>query len=404
MNILLISNYGFDPRFPSRPEILQARALAQRGHNVVAYEYHASATIRHEWLAGGIAVHRGSTWGFFSPELCLRMLLAERPDIVHIHHLRNLLSFQTMAIARRRGLPIALTPHGLLHDGDLVADRERPFEAPLTFERLIMDPRQLVRRLAQGAHPRRAVRNYLLHAPLRMVDGAIALSRHEREILIRLGIRPDRITILPNAVNLSHFAMPSAAPELPFAHPIILFIGQLVYRKGFDLLARAMPAVVRRFPQATFVFISHNRQEEPRLRELVDQGGVASHLELLNNVAEEEKIRLLYGADVVVAPSRYEGFGIPIIEAMAAGRPIITTDIPAGNELVGHEDSGLLVPYDDCGALAEAIIRIVSNTALAQRLGARGRAIIGACYTAERLAEDIEQWYTWLINQVRQER
>jgi D-inositol-3-phosphate glycosyltransferase len=400
MNILLISNFGFDPRFPSRPEITQARALAQRGHNVVAYEYHTKTSRRHEWLAGGISVHRGSTWGFFSPELCLRMLLAEQPDIVHIHHLRNLLSFQTMVLARQRRLPIVLTPHGLLHDGDLVADRERPLEAPLHFDRLIMDSRHLLRRLSQGAHPRRTIRNYLLHAPLRMIDSAIALSNHERQLLIQLGIRPERITVLPNALNLSHFRMPNQSDRLMFARPIILFIGQLVYRKGFDILARAMPAVVQRFPQASFVCVSHNQQEAPTLRKLVEQGHVADHLHLLGNVDEDQKIRLLNGADVVVAPSRYEGFGIPIIEAMAAARPIITTDIPAGNELVRHEENGLLVPYADHSALAEAIIRIVSDTRLAERLGTRGRQIVAQCYSAERLAENLEQSYRAMIDQV----
>jgi len=400
MYILIISNFGFDPRFPSRPEILQARALARRGHNVVAYEYHTKASRRHEWLAGGIAVHRGSTWGFFSPELCLRTLLAERPDIVHVHHLRNLLSFQTMALARRRRLPIALTPHGLLHDGDLVADRERPLEAPLRFERLIMDPWHLARRLSRGEHPRRTVRNYLLHAPFRMIDGAIALSNHERELLTRLGIRPERIAVLPNAVNLAQFRVANTPHVSHFPRPIILFIGQLVYRKGFDILARAMPEVVERFPEASFVCVSHNQQEAPALRQLVEQGHVADHLHLLGNVGEAEKIELLNGADVVVAPSRYEGFGIPIIEAMAAGRPIITTDIPAGNELVENEQNGLLVPYADHAALAEAIIRVVSDTEFAQQLGARGRQNVEQCYSAERLAEQLEQWYTWLIDQV----
>jgi glycosyltransferase involved in cell wall biosynthesis len=393
MKILLVSNYGFDSQFPSRPEILQARALAQRGHHVVAYEYHTAGARRHEWLRGDVAVHRGSTWGFFSPELLLRLLLAEQPDIVHVHHLRNLLAFQATVLARSRLIPVVLTPHGLLHDGDLVADRERPLEAPLRFDKLLMTPGQLVRRLASGAHPRRAVRNYLLHAPLTMYSGIAALSQHERERLIELGIAPERITVLPNALDLSQFRAPAAEVQLPFTRPIILFIGQLVYRKGFDVLARAMPAVLARFPHASFVFISHNRQEEPTLRQLAGDAGALHAMHLLGNVSEPEKVRLLQSADLVVAPSRYEGFGIPIIEAMAAGRPLITTDAPAGNELVEHERTGLLVPYADHDALAAAIVRVLIDPALAERLGRNGRQQVVGRYDADTLATHLEAWY-----------
>lgn len=418
MNILLVSTYGFDPRFPSRPEILQARALARRGHNVVAYEYYhprqTGRAVRHEWL-DGVAVHRCRTWGFFSPDALLRMLRAERPDIVHVHHLRNLLGFQVVHTARRLGLPVVLTPHGLLHDGDLVVDRERPLEAPLRFDNLLMRPVQLARRLARGAHPRRTVRNYLLHAPLRLLDGAAALSQHERGLLIQLGLPPEHVTVLPNAVDLLQFKTQDAGRRTQDAgnaeqqssivhrlsSPTILFIGQLVPRKGYDVLARAMPAVVRRFPEASFVFVSHNRQDEAELRRLVAEGGVEANLDLRGSVSEEEKVRLLRAADVVVAPSRYEGFGIPIIEGMAAGRPVVTTAAPAGNEIVEHERTGLLVPYADHAALAAAIIRLLDDRALAERIAAAGRAVVFERYSAAKLAADLEVWYRRVIAQWR---
>lgn len=409
MNILIISTYGFDPAFPSRPEYLQARALARRGHRVVAYEYYApqypGQAIRHAWLPGNVAVHRGATWGFFTPELLLRLLLAERPDVVHIHHLRNLLAFQTVQVARWLRVPVVLTPHGLLHDGDLVLDRDRPLEAPPRFERLIMQPQQLACRLLRGAHPRRAVRNYLIHAPLRMVNGAVALSEHERGLLLTLGVTSERITVLPNAVDLADFdrlcAQSNAVQLPPVSPPRILFIGQLIERKGFDLLAHAMPAVVQAFPQATFTFVSHYRRGEAELRRIVTAGGVERNLQLLGAVDEREKTRLLHMADVVVAPSRYEGFGIPLIEAMAAARPVITTDVPAGNEVVQHEQTGLLVPYADPDALAAAILRVLRDPALARRMGTQGRRIVEARYNAEYLATCLEQWYQDCVQALR---
>lgn len=398
MKILIVTTYGFDRAFPSRPEQLQARALARRGHTVVAHEYrdrrYEGQTARHEWLPGGVPVHRAPTYGFFAPEALLRLLVADRPDLIHLHHMRSLLGYQTVAAARRLGIPTVLTVHGLLHDGDLVADRERPLEAPLRYENLLTTPYRLFRRLAGGAHPRRAVRNYLIHAPLLKVDHVIALSRGERDLLARIGVSPTHISVLPNAVDLA--AYPAWEQGAPGGPPRVLFIGQLVPRKGFDLLARAMPVIVRAVPEARFIFVSHNRAGEPELRRLAEEGGVADRMQLLGRVSEAEKLRLLREAAVVAAPSRYEGFGIPLIEALLAGAPVVTTDVMAGNEVIAHERTGLLTPYGDVAALADAIVRLLRDRELGRTLAAAGRAEVRERYGADRLAAELEALYARL--------
>lgn len=399
MRILIVTTYGFDPAFPSRPEQLQARALADRGHAVIAHEYldrrYPGQSRRHEWLSGMIPVHRAATLGFFAPESLLRLFVSDRPDLIHLHHLRNLLGFQTALAARRLGIPIVLTVHGLLHDSDLVVDRERPLEAPLRYDNILTTPRQLAARLARGAHPRRVVRNYLIHAPLRWVDHIVALSHAEREFLVHLGVDPQRVSVLPNAVDIQAYR--DTPPPVATRPPVVLFIGQLVPRKGYDLLARAMPAVLNAAPEARFVFVSHNRRGEAELRRIAAAGGVADRLEIIGRVSEPEKIRLLHQAAVVAAPSRYEGFGIPLIEALAAGAPVVTTDVVAGNEIIDHERTGLLVPYGDVAALANALTRLLNDRALGEQLATAGRAEVFARYSAERLAVSLEKLYERLI-------
>ena len=420
MKILFVTTYGFDPAFPSRPEQLQARALMARGHAVIAHEYldrrYPGQSIRHEWLPGGLPVHRSATLGFFAPEALLRLLLADRPDIIHLHHMRSLLGYQTVLAARSLGIPTLLSVNGLLHDGDLVHDRERPLEAPLRYDNLLTTPGLLLARLARGAHPRRTVRNYLIHAPLLHVDHVLACSRAERDLLARIGVNPLRMSVLPHAVDLSEYddrrpttddsQPPSTVHRPPSTvhRPIVLYIGQLVPRKGFDLLARAMPLVLRAVPEARFVFVSHNRAGEAELRRIVAEGGVADRLELLGRVSEAEKLRLLGEAAVVAAPSRYEGFGIPLIEAMAAGAPVVTTDVMACNEIIDHERNGLLTPYGDVEALAAAIIRLLRDRPLAARLAAAGRPEAFARYGAAKLAEDLEALYLRLIEPIADRR
>jgi len=366
---------------------------------VIAHEYldrrYPGQSIRHEWMPGGIPVHRSATLGFFAPEALLRLLLADRPDIIHLHHMRSLLGYQTVLAARRLGIPTLLTVNGLLHDGDLVHDRERPLEASLRYDNLLTTPGLLLARLARGAHPRRTVRNYLIHAPLLHVDHVLACSRAERDLLARIGVNPLRMSVLPHAVDLSGYA--GAVPPVETRQPMVLYIGQLVPRKGFDLLARAMPLVLRAVPEARFVFVSHNRAGEDELRRIVAEGGVADRLELPGRVSEAEKLRLLGEAAVVAAPSRYEGFGIPVIEAMAAGAPVVTTDVMACNEIIDHERNGLLTPYGNVEALAAAIIRLLRDRPLAARLAAAGRPEAFTRYGAAKLAEDLEALYLRLI-------
>lgn len=399
MRILIVTTYGFDPAFPSRPEQLQARALLARGHRVIAHEYldrrYPGQSRRHEWLPGGIPVHRAATLGFFAPEAILRLILADRPDVIHLHHLRSLLGYQTVAFARRLNIPTVLTVHGLLHDGDLVVDRERPLEAPLRTANVLLSGRQLAARLARGAHLRRATRNYLIHAPLLRHNHLIALSQHERELLVDLGVRRRRISVLPNVVELDGYAGESGASIAERA-PLVLFIGQLVPRKGFDLLAQAVPLVLRDVPAARFVLVSHNRAGEEELWRILRANGAAAAVELRGRVDEVEKIRLLREAAVTVAPSRYEGFGIPLIEAMAAGTPVVTTDAPAGNEVIAHERTGLLTPYADVAALAAAIVRLLRDRAFAQCLVDAARPQAFERYSPATIAEQLEDVYTAL--------
>jgi glycosyltransferase involved in cell wall biosynthesis len=400
MKILIVTTFGFDPAFPSRPEQLQARALVRHGYQVVAHEYfdrrYPGQSTRHEWLPDGIPVHRARPFGFFAPEALLRLLTAERPDIIHIQHMRNLLSYQTVLAARYLGIPTVLTVNGLLHDADLVADRERPLEAPLRYENLLTTPGRLMRRLARGAHPRRAFRNYLIHAPLLLVDRVISLAHGEREMIETIGVDPAIISVLPPSVDM-HGYDPSIISQPDPARPIVLFIGQLVPRKGFDILARAMPSVVRAVPGVRFVYVSFNRAGEAELRQIVDEGGVAEHFALVGQVSEAEKLRLLREAAVVAAPSRYEGFGIPLIEALLAGTPVVTSDVIACNEVIEHGRTGLLAPYGDHEALAAAIVRLLRDREEARSFVEAGRAVVLSRYSADSLVAGLEEVYRTLV-------
>ncbi len=383
MHILQISTYGFDPRFPSRPEFVLARTLAEMGHRVDAIEYwHDQSQPQRVEFAPNLTIHRCRTVGFLSTDLWRLAAHIGRPDIIHVHHLRHLLAYQ----AQKQWLnqvPMVLTPHGILHDGDLVVDRERPLDHPLTPHKLLRERQQLIGALLKGQHPRRAIRNYLIHAPLLRYRGIFALSHHEKGILADLGANAQHIDVIPNAVDLRQYETIQHAKA---SSPTVLFIGQLVPRKGWDLAIQALPLIRAQIPDVKLVMVTHNTSQLQQLEQMATALQVRDAIDIRTKVDEAEKVKLLQQAHVLVAPSRYEGFGIPPIEAMAAGCGVVTTNCAAGNEVVTHEQTGLLSRYNDVADLATQVIRLMTDQSLYRTLTANGRTHVYQTYSPQTVA------------------
>jgi glycosyltransferase involved in cell wall biosynthesis len=179
--------------------------------------------------------------------------------------------------------------------------------------------------------------------------------------------------------------------------PTILFIRQLVPRKGWDLAVRALPLIAHTIPDIRMVMVTHNTSQRSEFEALANSLGVSTRITLLTSVDEAQKIQLLQEAHLLLAPSRYEGFGIPPIEAMAAQCPVITTDCAAGNEIVHHEETGLLVGYDDVSGYAAATVRILQDNALRMRLVQAGYDHVINDYTPVTVANHSLAYYQHLI-------
>jgi glycosyltransferase involved in cell wall biosynthesis len=183
-----------------------------------------------------------------------------------------------------------------------------------------------------------------------------------------------------------------------FTRPIIPYIGQLTIRKCYDMVVEAMPSVVARFPQASFVFVTHNSEQRANLQQMAQERGVANNLHFLGTVSEEQKLALLRASDVLPFPSRYEGFGLPLLEGMAAGTPVISTNIPVVNEIVRDGENGLLVPYDDSDALGQAITRVMEDRELRARLVENGHRTIAEHYDPAVLAGRVVDLYRQVMH------
>ena len=221
----------------------------------------------------------------------------------------------------------------------------------------------------------------------RKIDVRLAVSRAAAHFVAsRLGSEP--VQVVPNGVEVELFgdARPAQLPE----GRRILFVNRLDPRKGFGVAVRAFALVLRDVPDALLVVAG----DGPDRNELEGMpAAIRDRVTMLGDVAHEALPPYHAASDVFIAPAlSRESFGIVLVEAMAAALPVVASDIPGYNEVVRHDVDGLLVPPDNPQALAEAVVRVLTDAGLAERLSAGGpeRA---AEFSWDRVAERIEAIY-----------
>jgi glycosyltransferase involved in cell wall biosynthesis len=237
----------------------------------------------------------------------------------------------------------------------------------------------------------------------RFTDLSLAVSQGVRDYLLeQCGLDPDRVKVVLNGVDIARIAAARPGTEmrrdlgLPTDVPVIGLVGRLDHwGKGHKELFAAMAQLQERYPCHALMVGGGRRADE--VRQLADSLGLADAVHFLGQ--RRDVPDLLNAMDIFVLPSYSEGVSLALLEAMAAGRPVIATAVGGLPEVVTDGENGLLIPPRDAGALAQALERLLANPAWARELGENARRHVRAHFSLDRLGREINAIYEGLVEQ-----
>ena len=229
----------------------------------------------------------------------------------------------------------------------------------------------------------------------RAVDGIVAISEGVREALVRVGVRRERIRVVPSGIDPAAGMAPPGARaalrrewEVADDAILVVVVGALERRKGHAVLLEAARRLSPAVLGLRYVFCGEGGEAGALAEAAAPLGGAVRFAGFRRDVGA-----CLAAADVVAMPSLREGLGVAALEAMAASRPLVASRVGGLAEVVVHVETGVLVPPGDPGALATALARLAGDGGLRARLGDAGRARVLARYTSAQMAEGTLAWY-----------
>jgi glycosyltransferase involved in cell wall biosynthesis len=212
----------------------------------------------------------------------------------------------------------------------------------------------------------------------------LAISESTRTDLIGRGLAADHIAVVPPGLDHSVYR-PAGGGD---AQPVVLWLGRLEPYKRADLMLRAMPRVLRAVPDARLVFVGAG-SDRGALEALTKELDLSACVTFTGFVAEEEKVAWLQRSAVVVNTSEKEGWGLTVIEGNACGVPSVSSDVPGLRDSVRDGVTGILYPFGDQEALADAVIRVLSDRSLHARF--RDAALVWAeNFTWDAVIDEID--------------
>lgn len=224
----------------------------------------------------------------------------------------------------------------------------------------------------------------------------ITVSEYSKNLLVKSGLGADKISVIPNGIDKEKFSRPGNPAKIRQKlglnrEKIILTLAVLKPRKGQDMVIKALPEVIKKFPSLKYI-IAGRGEDKGRLRRLVEELNLEPWIIFTDFVPEENLIDYYDLCDVFVMPSRQEGprvegFGIPFLEANARGKPVIGGRHGGVPEVVKDGETGILVDPYDSKAISRALIKLLEDERLRRELGQKGKKRCFALFGWDQIAQ-----------------
>ena len=321
-----------------------------------------------EFIAADIPVHYIGARARIDPFALWRLVLLIREnhyDLIHTHLFRADL-YGTLAARLAGGIPVVSTRH----------NDDRFFLNPLI-----------------------ALVHYLVSTQQRSI---IAISDHIARFTINCGVdRPEKVRRIYHGLEASAFERQvqrqviRESLGLPADCFLLASVGRLTDQKGHRFLISALPGICRRIPHARLLLVGTG-ELELALRALAREIGVGDRVVFAG--VRRDIPALLQACDLFVLPSIWEGFGIVLLEAMAARKPIIASRVSTIPEVVVDGETGLLVPPGDVEALVAAVTYLEQHPELARAMAERGRQRLEQHFSIDKMVADTEALYEEILS------
>ena len=327
--------------------------------------------IRVRRCPAGVRKGRPFSWPF------IHALLTTDADIIHCHGYGEGRSELAILLARLRGRKVVFAPYFHVY----------PYRRTLrelydkTFGRLFFN----------------------------MSHRVVVSTDYTGQLLFDLGVDEKRLRVIPHVSRPEVFAVSTGEKEPGSllrdagvsGHPLILGVGQLIERKGWEYTVRCMPSIIAHFPEAKLLIVGPSQPAEPvfrqRLMQLATELGVIDHIQILQDNTPEFIRDAYRSATILTHPSFVESFGMVLLEAMTAGVPMVAhngTGIPC---IIDDGVTGYVVDVRDVTKYTDTFLSLLADPALRQRMGAEGKRQAETRFSQAEIASQLFAVYAEVI-------
>lgn len=310
------------------------------------------------------------------PSLFLQLVEAIKPDIIHAHQYPVYFSDIAAIASHVRRIPLIVHVH-------VISEAKSPFSGFIS--------NMYYKSLGLGT--------------LRNANFIIAPSLAYKTKLSKMGIKPYKIQVIPYGIDVKKFSNINKGDEFKKRHncqylKVILTVGRLNYQKGFQYLIKAMPGIINQMPNTKLLIVGEGEQLS-YLRQLVKSLDLVDYVTFTGALSQEEIPKAYAAADVFVLPSLFESFGISLIEAQAAGKPVVATRTEGAHDAVDDGVTGLLVEPANSKQLEQAILFLLKNEALSKKMGERGTIFVRDNFEASQTVDKITMVYQTTASKIK---